>query len=124
LGIGERVHFHGYQPDPAQLLSAAQVFVLSSRAEAFPRSILEAMRAGLPVVASRVGGIEEAISHQEHGLLVAPGDPAPLASALGGLIDDANLREKLGLQARRRYEAEFRFERMAAELLSVYREFC
>ena len=56
LGIGERVRFHGYLADPAPVLAAAQMFVLSSRSEGFPRSVLEAMRAGLPVVASDVGG--------------------------------------------------------------------
>lgn len=122
LGIEARVHFHGYQPDPAPILARAQIFVLSSRAEGFPRSILEALRAGLPVVASRVGGVPEAVAEGENGLLVPPGEAPPLAAALGRLAGDPDLRRRLGAQARRFYEDRFRFERMAGELLSLYQE--
>jgi glycosyltransferase involved in cell wall biosynthesis len=123
LGIGDRIQFLGYQPDPAPILAGAQVFVLSSGSEGFPRSILEALRAGLPVVASRVGGVAEAIAAGENGLLVPPADGEALAAALASLMDNAELRAGLGEQARRSYEARFRFERMAGELLTIYREF-
>jgi glycosyltransferase involved in cell wall biosynthesis len=123
LDLGDRVHFAGYQSDPAKALSRAQVFALATRSEAFPRGILEAMRAGLPVVASQVGGIPEAVSESTGGLLVSPGKPDKLASALGRLLTDAGLRRELGARARRTYESRFRFERMAAETLEVYRQF-
>ncbi len=92
LGISERVHFLGYQQDPATVLANAQVFALSSRSEAFPRSILEAMRAGLPVVASDVGGVSEAVVPDSTGLLVPPGA----------------------------FDANFRLERMVQQTAAVY----
>ena len=75
LGLEHRVRFLGYLPDPAPALARAQIFVLSTRSESFPRSVLEAMRAGLPVIASRVGGVPEAITDGSHGLLVPPARP-------------------------------------------------
>ena len=66
--------FRGYQPDPEPALAAAQIFVLSTRSEALPRRVLEAMRAGLPVVASDVGGVGEAVTHGVTGLLAPPED--------------------------------------------------
>jgi glycosyltransferase involved in cell wall biosynthesis len=122
LGVESRVHFHGYLPDPAPILARAQVFALSSRAEGFPRSILEALRAGLPVVASRVGGVAEAVVDGENGLLVPPWQTQPLAAALDRLAGDPEMRRRLGARARRSFEERFRFERMAAELLSIYQE--
>ncbi len=122
FGLDSRVRFLGYLPAPAPVLARAQIFALSTRAESFPRSVLEAMRAGLPVVASRVGGVPEAINDQANGLLVPPGDPLALASALSRLLGDAKYRQELGLEARRCYEARFRFDRMAAETLALYQE--
>jgi len=123
LGIGNRVRFLGYQPDPAAVLARAQIFVLSTRSESFPRSVLEAMRSGLPVVASRVGGVPEAVTEGANGLMVPPGDPPGLAGALSRLLSDGKLRQQIGLEARHRYEARFRFERMAEETLAVYDTF-
>jgi len=120
LGIAGRVHLSGYQPDPAVALARAQVFVLSSRSEGFPRSVLEAMRAGLPVVASDVGGVREAVSEGINGLLVPPGEPKALAGALEKLIAEAPERQRLGAAARRIYEGRFRFERMLQETMEVY----
>jgi glycosyltransferase involved in cell wall biosynthesis len=123
LRIGDRVSFLGYQADPAAVLARAQVLVLSTRSESFPRSVLEAMRAALPVVASGVGGVPEAITDGANGLLVPPGDHTSLAGALSRLLGDGKLRQQLGLESRRCYEARFRFERMAEETMGVYREF-
>ena len=120
LGIAGRVRLSGYQPDPAVALARAQVFVLSSRSEGFPRSVLEAMRAGLPVVASDVGGVREAVSEGINGLLVPPGEPKALAGALEKLIAEAPERQRLGAAARRIYEGRFRFERMLQETMEVY----
>jgi len=120
LGLSRRVHFLGYVADPAELLSRAQLFVLSSRSESFPRSILEAMRAGLPIVASSVGGIPEAVQEEVTGLLTRPGDEGALRAALGRLLHDAGLRARLGREARKQYEARFQFERLAAETESLY----
>lgn len=120
LGIAARVRFFGYLPDPAPALAAAQVFALASRSESFPRSILEAMRAGLPVVASAVGGVGEAVSHGTTGLLAAPCDPAALAAALTALVGDAGLRARMGAAGRAVYENRFRLETMVNRTASLY----
>jgi glycosyltransferase involved in cell wall biosynthesis len=120
MGIADRVRFLGYVCDPAEVLARAQLFVLSSRSEGFPRSVLEAMRAGLPVVASAVGGIPEAVSDGIEGLLVPRGDLGALAAALSGLLANGERRRQMGLHARRSYEERFRFERMADETQAVY----
>lgn len=120
MGIADRVRFLGYVRDPAEVLARAQLFVLSSRSEGFPRSVLEAMRAGLPVVASAVGGIPEAVSDGIEGLLVPRGDPRALAAALSGLLAGGERRKQMGLCARQTYEERFRFERMADETEAIY----
>jgi glycosyltransferase involved in cell wall biosynthesis len=120
LGIAGKVRFLGYKNDPAGVLGGAQMFALSSRSEAFPRSVLEAMRAGLPVVASDVGGVREAVAHGETGLLVPPGDAEALRAAIARLAGDASLRRVFGDAARRVYEQRFRLECMVAKTEAVY----
>ena len=120
LGIDARVSFLGYQSDPAKTLAQAGVFVLSSRSEGFPRSVLEAMRAGLPIVASRVGGVPEAFAEAINGFLVPAGDAIALTAALSRLLEDRDFRMRLGAEARRTYEERFRFERLAAETEALY----
>jgi glycosyltransferase involved in cell wall biosynthesis len=120
LGIAGRVRFLGYQPDPASVLAGAQLFVLSSRSEAFPRSVLEAMRAGLPVVASAVGGVGEAVIDGVTGLLVPPGSPEALSAAIGELIRSAPRRQQLGAVARRTFEERFRVECMVEKTEAIY----
>jgi glycosyltransferase involved in cell wall biosynthesis len=120
LGIAGRVRFLGYQPDPASVLAGAQLFVLSSRSEAFPRSVLEAMRAGLPVVASAVGGVAEAVIDGVTGLLVPPGSPEALAAAIGELTRSAVRRQQLGAAARQTFEERFRVECMVEKTEAIY----
>lgn len=120
LGLGDRVEFAGARRDVAELLAQCQLFVLSTRWEGFPRSILEAMRAGLPIVASAVGGIHEAVVEGENGFVVPRHDDAALAARLRTLIGDAALRARLGADGRRRYSAHFTFEAMLARTLEVY----
>lgn len=122
LHIAERVMFTGGSTLVSDRLGTAQIFVLSSRSEAFPLSILEAMRAALPVVASNVGGISEAVLDGETGFLVGSRDAESLAQALRPLIANPLLRQKLGQAGRRRYETQFTFEKMMAETLSLYRD--
>jgi glycosyltransferase involved in cell wall biosynthesis len=119
LGLSRRVHFHGYLADPSSVLSQAGIFVLASRSEAFPRSILEAMRAGLPVVASDVGGVSEAVTHGANGLLVPAGDPPALASALSTLLQDPHLRQRMGQRAHEVFQQRFRLDIMAGRTLAV-----
>jgi glycosyltransferase involved in cell wall biosynthesis len=120
LGIAEHVRFHGYEADPAHVLAEAHGFVLSSRSEGFPRSILEAMRAGLPVIASDVGGVREAVDDGKTGLLVPAGSASDLTVALRLLVGDPARRRCMGCAGRRRYEERFSFERMAEKTAALY----
>jgi glycosyltransferase involved in cell wall biosynthesis len=120
LGIAGRVRFLGYQSDVAPALAAAQVFVLSTRSEAMPRSALEALRAGLPVIASDIGGLPEIVSAGVDGMLVPAEDPQALAAALRDLLTDAGLRERYGAAARAAYERSFRIEEMIAKTVALY----
>jgi len=119
-GIAERVRFLGYQPDPVPVLARSQLFVLASRSEAFPRSILEAMRAGLPVVATDVGGVGEAVTHRATGLLVPPQDPAALAAAIAELQAAPSLRREFGDRARSEFERRFLLDRTVEKMLALY----
>jgi glycosyltransferase involved in cell wall biosynthesis len=95
LALGDRVRFLGARRDLPDLLAACDVFVLPSRHEGLGVAALEAMAAGRAVVASRVGGLAEAVAHERTGLLVPPDDPPALAGALARLLGDARLRERL-----------------------------
>jgi glycosyltransferase involved in cell wall biosynthesis len=119
LGLERRVHLAGERHDVPDLLAAADVFVLSSRSEGLPVSVLEAMAAELPVVASRVGGVPELVLDGETGFLVAPESPRDLAVALRRLVDDRDLRRRLGAVGRVRAETRFNvnlFRRAHVEL--------
>jgi glycosyltransferase involved in cell wall biosynthesis len=120
LGIARNVRFAGYRQDVAAVLGRAQVFVLSSRSEALPRSVLEAMRAGLPVVATDVGGLPEMIAHGVNGMLTPRGNHEALAAALASLIVDAGSRLRLGASARATYETRFRLEFMIEKTAAIY----
>jgi len=120
LGIGSRLDWTGALTDVAPTLATAQAFVLASRWEGFPRSILEAMRGGLPVVASDVGGTREAVLDGETGYVVPPNDVPALAGALTRLLTDPERRARLGNAGRRRFAERFTFERMAARTLALY----
>jgi glycosyltransferase involved in cell wall biosynthesis len=107
VGLDGRVRLAGERADVPDLLAGADVFVLSSASEGMPISVLEAMAAGLPVVASRVGGVPELVADGETGLLVPPGDSEALAQALRGLLADARLRHRLGDAGRVRVRERF-----------------
>ena len=104
LGLGERFRFLGYREDPIRVLVAADVFCLSSRFEGLPISLLEAMAAGLPVVATRVGGVPSVVSDGREGRLVPAGDPAALAGALVELRD-SGIRSRMASAAIERVRA-------------------
>ncbi len=120
LALDDAVALLGPRDDVDALLRAADVFVLSSTSEGLPMSVLEAMAAGLPVVASAVGGVPEAVDATT-GALVPPRDPVALARALAPLVADPALRERLGAAARRRVERDFSVEAFRQAHLDVYR---
>jgi glycosyltransferase involved in cell wall biosynthesis len=116
-----QVELLGERGDVPEQLAASDVFVLSSRSEGMPMSILEAMAAGLPVVASAVGGIPEIVRDGATGLLVPPGDADALAAALGRLLDDDGLRRRLGAAGRERALDEFDVVRFGDAHVDAYR---
>jgi glycosyltransferase involved in cell wall biosynthesis len=120
LGIEESVRLVGERSDVLRLLAGGDVFVLSSSSEGLPMSVLEAMAAGLPVVASRVGGVPELLDDGEEGLLVRPGEVGELAAALAHLIAEPATRRRLGDAARARAEAYFDLEPFRQAHLELY----
>lgn len=119
LGIGDRVRFLGLRDDVADLLAEAQVFVLASNWEGLPRSIIEAFRTGLPVVASDVGGVAEQVD-ASNGWLVEPRSVAALSAALATALDDPAARETRGAAARRAYEEWYSFPRLLQDTYDAY----
>ena len=105
-GLGDRVRFLGMRDDVYELLAGFDVFAMSSRFEGLPIALLEAMSAGVPPVATAVGGIPEVIRSDRDGLLVPPADPAALADAMQQLLEDPPRRRLMGAAARER-AAEF-----------------
>ena len=122
LGLEDRVRLLGFRRDVNQLIAASQVFVLSSRSEAFPYSVLEAMRAALPVIATDVGGVREAVIPEETGLLSPAGDADALQAQLRRLIADPDLRQRMGGAGRQRFLSHFTLEKMQANTFALYRE--
>jgi glycosyltransferase involved in cell wall biosynthesis len=114
LRITPNVHFAGARGDIARLLSAIDVFALSSTSEAFPISLLEAMACARPAVCTAVGGIPEILNHGESGYLVPPKDPQQLAARLLSLLSDPQTARRMGRAGRDRVEAEFSLKRSVA----------
>jgi glycosyltransferase involved in cell wall biosynthesis len=119
-GVADAFSWHGHRDDIEKLAAAADIFVLPSRSEAFPNALLEAMAAGLPAIATRVGGIPEIVDDGRTGLLVRRDDPSELADALCRLMSDERLAAELGAAARQRIRACYSFERMTAQFEALY----
>ena len=113
------MRFVGHREDARDLLAACDLYANSSISEGISLTILEAMAAGLPVVATRVGGTPEIVD-ATCGRLVPSRDPRALADALTALAADAALREPLGRQARARVEQRFTLDRMVREYRDTY----
>ena len=120
LGLSEKFSFLGHRDDVPTILAQADVFVLPSRSEAFPNSIIEAMASGLPVVASNVGGIPELVEDGRTGRLVPPGEPEPLADAVIGLLADPNRSADFGRAGRMKIEQNYSFDRMVEQMETLY----
>jgi len=120
LDIYKTVTFRGYVGDARSLLSNFDIFCMPSRSEAMPYALLEAGLAGLPVIASEVGGIPEIIESGINGVLVPPGNSEVIFSSLILLADDAELRKRLGTNLKFSIQENFSFEKMAKETFALY----
>ena len=112
LGIADRVALLGHREDVAALLDEADVFVLPSRSEAFPNSVVEAMAAGLPVVAAAVGGLLELVDPGRTGVLVPVDDATAMADALESLITNPSRARAMGSAGRETIAQRYSFDRM------------
>ena len=123
LGLGDRVRLIGSIEGPAEVLRSIDAFVLPSRFEALPLVVLEAMHAGIPVVASDVGSVAEAVVDGETGVLVPAGDVGALVNAIRRVLDP-EVGQRMGARGRELARAVFTRKRMANEYELVYRKLC
>jgi glycosyltransferase involved in cell wall biosynthesis len=121
LGLREQAEFVGAVPNPSGLLAKSDIFVLPSLSEGMSLAILEAWACGLPVVASDVGGIPEAIEHRRTGILVRPRDPRALAEAIIGLLSDPEKARQLATAGREAIRTRFTSRAMAEGNAALYR---
>jgi glycosyltransferase involved in cell wall biosynthesis len=122
LGISNRIDFLDFRTDIARLLSQSNIFVQPGGDNSAFHNIVEAMRAGLPVIALNVGGASDAVTDGLTGFLVEPGDQAAFCSRLEALLHDTALRRRMGNEGRKRYETEFSLKLMLDRTLEVYRK--
>ena len=122
LKLNENVCFLGSREDIYKILSIMDIFVLTSLMEGLPNAVLEAMACGLPVVATKVGGIPEIIENGRNGILLEPKDHQSLALALITLIEDFSLRKEMGVIGRKIIEQKFSLERMVNDYERLYTE--
>ncbi len=120
LGLADKVKFMGEHLDIARILVNLDVSVLTSSSESLPNAVTESMAAGLPVIATRVGGIPEIIVHRKTGLLVLPGDEVELAEALNHVVNDRDSRLGLGRNAHEYASQHFRLDQIRHEYERLY----
>jgi glycosyltransferase involved in cell wall biosynthesis len=121
-GLQSQIAFAGDSREVEQILSKSHIFVLPSRWEGFPLTILEAMRAGLPVVASDVGGVREAVIDGHTGFLTRPGVLNDLQQHIDILLQSSSLRGTLGTDGRQRFLKMFTHDKMLDRLRSIYHQ--
>ena len=121
-GVADRVEFLGFRRDVPVLLRAADIVVLPSLYEGLPLSLIEAMVAARPVVATAVGGTPELVVHDETGLLIPPRDPVALADAVERVASDPDLADALGSAGAERARRRFSSQAMVAAVATLYAE--
>lgn len=124
LGLEDTFHLLGYRSDVPQILSAMDIFALPSLYESFGYATCEAMALAKPIVATNVTGTSELVQHGETGLLVPPGDPEALATALESLVRDAALRTRMGANGYDHARDEYNLPRMVNQIEQLYRVLC
>lgn len=122
LSLDDTLIFTGLRRDVADVLAAMDVAVLSSDHEGSPLSVMEYMEAARPVVATNVGGIPDLVVDGVTGILVPPRDPTALAAAISGLLDDPDLRRRLGEAGRARRRSEFDISNTVRRVEDLYEE--
>ena len=120
-GLEKDVHLVGHKLDVRPYYAAADVFVLPSRSEGSPYVLLEAMRAGVPIAASAVGGVPEILKHEETALLVKPQDSKSLAVAIGRILNDGELAKRIAENAFKRVSINYSLEAYVRSRSEVYR---
>ncbi|MCD6287589.1 MAG: glycosyltransferase [Candidatus Hydrogenedentes bacterium] len=118
--LDDRVHFMGFRKDVLDWLAQLDAFAMPSVHEGLPYALLEAMNMGLPVIASRVGGLAEVLEDGVDALLVEPNDENQIAAAVDRIRTDSSLRERLKNNARKKVIEKFSIEQMAAKYMEVY----
>ncbi|PIR70341.1 MAG: hypothetical protein COU46_01880 [Candidatus Niyogibacteria bacterium CG10_big_fil_rev_8_21_14_0_10_42_19] len=121
-GLENRIYLAGHIENAPKYLKALDIFTLSSVKEGLPYVLLEAGSAGIPVVATNVGGISEIIRNERSGLLVPPKDPKAISNALEKLIKNTKTRENYGNHLKNRVEANFKFEIMIEKTNKIYKQ--
>jgi len=122
LKVDNRVVFLGHRDDVPELLDICDVFVLPSLLEGLPLSILEAMAASIPVIATDIPGVNEIIRNGENGLLVPPADACVLAERISLLLSDKTLAKRLAASGKERVRQEFSAKKMAANVTGIYED--
>ncbi len=120
LGLSDRVVLAGHRSDPEALFALADVAVLTSRREGLPRVVVQALAAGVPMVASDLPGLDEVLHHGVNGLVTRPGHPAEAASALARILTDDGLRDRLCAGARRTDLAAWDITRLGPATTAAY----
>ncbi|HEV3139537.1 MAG TPA: glycosyltransferase, partial [Vicinamibacterales bacterium] len=121
-GLADRVRFLGWRRDLTTIYGAADVFAITSSNEGTPVALIEAMAAGVPGVATDVGGVRDVIVDDSMGVVVPPDDAATFASAIETLFADPDRRAIMGAAARRSVLARFAFARLSADIVEIYRQ--
>ena len=121
MGLADRVIFLGHFHDVRKVFELMNIYVLSSTREGLPNTVLEAMAMEVPIVATDVDGVKEAVSDQREAILVPPQDTERLAAGIALMLENADLRARLVLSARRKVESEFSFTHRTRKVEDIYR---
>ena len=122
LGLESHVRFTGFVEEPADIIGCFEIGVLCSRTEALPIAILEYMAAGIPCVATDVGGVRELVADGDNGFLLEPDDPAGLAGKIIELLDDPGLGRRMGGKSRERVTKQFTMDAMVHKTATAFHE--
>lgn len=121
MGLGDKVIFYGQRRDVENFLRQGRVYILSTHWEGLPRSIIEAMGAGMPIIATRVGGIPELVSEGRTGHMFMREDSQALAQSMDRFLSNPKLILQFGKRSREAFRRKFTYDRMLADYLSLYR---